>query len=80
MNTNSLYLPNLPCNGGMMAPPNIIIIKKAEPWMYIFLRPAIASAKNTWPHNGTEKTAAYKSKTEIIPVVKKPMIMATDAK
>jgi len=36
---------NLPWIGGMIAPPKIIIIKKAEPCEVCFPNPAIANAK-----------------------------------
>lgn len=36
---------NLPCNGGMIAPPKIIITKNAEPCVWYFPNPPSANEK-----------------------------------
>ena len=36
---------SLPCNGGIIAPPKIIIIKNAEPWEVYLPKPAILNVK-----------------------------------
>ena len=36
---------NLPCKGGIIAPPNIIITRNEEPWEVYFPRPLILRAK-----------------------------------
>src|SRR5476651_2141789 len=71
----TLLLPSaiLPCNGGMMAPPNIIIIKNADPWLVYFPKPVMDSAKMDGHIIEQHKPPLMKEKVAKRPVVNKPV-------
>ena len=66
---------NLPCKGGIIAPPKIIIIKNAEPWAVYFPRP-VRLKVNMHGHiieqNKPPESKAYNAK---LPEVKTPIII-----
>ena len=65
--------PNEPWNGGIMAPPNIIMIKKADPWLVYFPSPATPSEKIHGHIIEQHNPPAIKAYTETIPFVKTPI-------
>ncbi len=67
---------NIPCTGGIMEPPNIIIIKNAEPWLVYFPKPATAKAKIDGHIMEQHKPPLIKANKPIRPVVNNPTTIA----
>ncbi len=66
---------NLPCKGGIIAPPKIIITKKAEPWAVYLPRPVRLKVKihgHIIEQNKPPDSKAYSAK---LPDAKTPIII-----
>ena len=68
-----------PWNGGITAPPNIIITSKEEPWFVYFPKPVIAKAKMQGHITEQNKPPLIKEYNAKLPVLTKPMIIITQA-
>ena len=51
---------NAPWNGGIIAPPRIIMIRNADPSLVYFPKSSNCQRKNTGPHYGTEQATTHK--------------------
>src|SRR4051812_38611849 len=79
----TLLLPSaiFPCSGGIIEPPNIIIIKNAEPWLVYLPKPVIANEKMDGHIIEQHKPPLINEKVATLPVVHKPAsINATPSK
>ena len=68
---------NFPCKGGIIAPPNIIITKKEEPWDVYFPKPWILKAKIEGHIIEQKRPPLKKANKAILPVVNNPTSIAT---
>lgn len=73
----SVLSANIPCNGGIKAPPRIIIIKKPEAWLVYFPNPAVANEKMQGHMIEQNKPPLKNEYTLIWPMVIKPINIAT---
>ena len=71
--------PNAPWNGGMMAAPNIIMIKNADPWLVYLPRPPTPNEKIQGHIIEQHKPPEIIANTETMPLVNTPISMATVA-
>ena len=67
---------NFPCNGGIIAPPKIIIIKNAEPCAWYFPKPPNESEKIQGHMMEQNNPTLHKAYTETIPTVVNPITVA----
>ena len=73
----TLFAPSaiLPCNGGMIEPPRIIMIKNAEPWLVYFPNPVIDNEKIEGHIIEQHNPPLMNAKVATVPVVHKPVSM-----
>lgn len=67
---------NFPCTGGIIAPPNIIIIKNAEPWDVYLPNPAILKVKIHGHMIEQNSPPDKNAKRATLPEANKPMSIA----
>ena len=67
---------SLPWSGGIIAPPNIIITKKEDPWEVYFPRPVILSEKMQGHIIEQNNPPVKNAKSAIFPEPKIPINMA----
>src|ERR1700759_3229172 len=65
----------LPCNGGIIEPPRIIIIKNAEPWLVYFPKPVIDKANIEGHMMEQQRPPLMNENVATLPVVNKPISM-----
>jgi hypothetical protein len=70
-----LVSASIPCTGGIIEPPNIIIIKNADPWLVYLPKPVTDNEKIDGHMIEQHKPPLINANMAIIPVVIKPMII-----
>ena len=71
--------PMAPCNGGIIAPPKIIMIKNAEPWLVYFPNPPTPKENIQGHITEQQRPPAINEYTEINPLVNTPINIAAVA-
>lgn len=64
---------NTPCIGGIIDPPNIIIINNDDPWLVYLPKPAMAKAKMDGHMIEQHKPPLIMANIPMLPVVNKPI-------